>query len=124
MVNGLTYTNFHKECMTPKGGSRYYMTIKSFNSLAIVVRSAKAKNYAYIEIFPKLSSTAVVNSVISDDVTAIVNKLPVEVNNSARRKQYLIVFPVLNQSLVSRPLVTNWWLSWAKPSPQFSVIPY
>ena len=52
MLNGLTYTNCHKECMTPKDGSRpivffvFFFYNKKLNSLAIAVRSAKAKNYA------------------------------------------------------------------------------
>ena len=46
MLNGLTYTNCHKECMTPKDGSRPFFYNKNFNSLAIVVRNAKDKNYA------------------------------------------------------------------------------
>jgi len=43
----------------------------------------------YIEYFPKLSSGAMVNSIISDDVTVAINKLPAEVKNPARCKKLL-----------------------------------
>ena len=44
MLNGLTSTNCHIECMTPKDASRsYFFHNKKINSLAIVVRSVKAK---------------------------------------------------------------------------------
>ena len=46
MLNGLTYVNGHKECMTSKDVSRsIFLTIKSF-AHSSVVRNAKAKNYA------------------------------------------------------------------------------
>ena len=43
----------------------------------------------YVEYFPKLSSAAMVNSVVSDDFTVAIKKLPAEVKNPARCKKLL-----------------------------------
>jgi len=59
------------------------------NTCEQILNVISTRLVGYIKYFPELSSATAVNSLISDDVTVIINKLPPEVKNPARRKKLL-----------------------------------